>query len=238
MTASGTSELRRRSGRRALSAVLRVFRRRSRSARHAGGLCCRRPHRKFCRFRATVPFNSASLRRDERVCRRSFAGQIAQGMLPMVPFEHRGLHANADVSHSPGHRVDPRDERVRHAVDAACRCGKRRESRAAGAAELSHSNGARREGDGLAFRKQAVGCERSCGQCIRRRSRSSALALRAAQWRCARRRDRCAAQARRPQGLQGLGHEEAHEQGRLRHAERKPHHAAARRRWRRRRRDA
>ena len=55
---------------------------------------------------------------------------------------------------------------------------------------------------------------------------------------CARRRDRCTAQARRPQGDQGLGDEEADEQGRLRNAERKPHNVAARRGWRRRRRDA
>ena len=43
--------------------------------------------------------------------------------------------------------------------------------------------------------------------CVRGRSRASALALCAAEWRRARRRNRCAAETRRSQGHQGLGHE-------------------------------
>ena len=105
--------------------------------------------------------------------------------------------------------------------------------------QILHSHRQHRPRQGLAGRRQADAGRRARGHRLRRRARSSALALRAAERRRAGRRDQRAAQ--RPEdgkGIKGWVMKQVQKQGRRRRAERQPHHAAARRRRRRRRRDA
>ncbi len=89
----------------------------------------------------------------------------------------------------------------------------------------------------LAGGRQADRGQRACGQRLRHRARSSALALCPAQRRRAGRGDQRAAAAGGCKGHQGLRLQAGAEAGRRRRAERQPHHAACATRRRRRRGD-
>ena len=91
----------------------------------------------------------------------------------------------------------------------------------AGAAAAMDPDGRGRACDRLAGRRQAGRGRGLGGRSLRRGPRPSALALRAAERRRAGRRDQRTAAARTQTGLKGLGHEDGHEVGRRRRAERR-----------------